>query len=714
MPVLGFFRPYSPEFVGWFRDFGQTTANYDANGHYARISPAFNAFNYDQATDTLVPLPDEPARCRPAERRRPRRHLADAARPALPRRGVAARDRRQLAVSRPRRQARLQSRDRPARPMRRLLAIALVIGCAATLAIFSLGAGDDGGGYRVRAIFDNAGFAITGMDVKIAGVKVGKIASLDVTKDKKAAIVLDITDKDFQDWRKDATCRIRPQSLIGEKFIECLPTQPRGAGEQAPPPLQKIKEGDGEGEFLLPATNTSGAVDLDLVNNINRLPYRERFTIILNEFGTGLAGNGAALQTALKKSDPALKALDDVLLILAKQNKTLVAARRQRRQGPRAARAREGAHHRLHPQRRHLRAGDRRAQRRLQGRPAASSRRSCASSARRCRRSARSRTRSRRSIDDLSRSAASLNTFVTGTPAFTDVSTPALTSLGDATETIGPTSQKSLPLVKDLGTLGKSTVPLTKNLGATLLSLRQEGGIQNLLSFIFRFAGSSNAYDQFGHYVRARLVLGTCQSYVTRQQLRLHGELQQGQGRGHDAARSGPGVDRERAGLRRSPSPSAAASGAARVDARSSCRRRCCPATSRRRAAGRLEVRPGPQRRPAPPRLPPRRMRRRRGNTSIAANPVLIGAATTLVVIVAVFLAYNANSGLPFIPTYDIQRRGPERRRPRRRQRRAHGRHARRARSRRSRRSRSPTGRSPASSTSSSRSSSSRCRPTAP
>jgi len=43
---------------------------------------------------------------------------------------------------------------------------------------------------------------------------------------------------------------------------------------------------------------------------------------------------------------------------------------------------------------------------------------------------------------------------------------------------------------------------------------------------------------------------------------------------------------------------------------------------------------------------------RRRGASSIAANPVLIGAATTLVVIVAVFLAYNANNGLPFVPTY--------------------------------------------------------------
>ncbi len=46
---------------------------------------------------------------------------------------------------------------------------------------------------------------------------------------------------------------------------------------------------------------------------------------------------------------------------------------------------------------------------------------------------------------------------------------------------------------------------------------------------------------------------------------------------------------------------------------------------------------------------------RRRGGGSIAANPVLIGAVTVLVVIVAVYLAYNANSGLPFVPTYDLK-----------------------------------------------------------
>jgi virulence factor Mce-like protein len=45
--------------------------------------------------------------------------------------------------------------------------------------------------------------------------------------------------------------------------------------------------------------------------------------------------------------------------------------------------------------------------------------------------------------------------------------------------------------------------------------------------------------------------------------------------------------------------------------------------------------------------------------SGIAGNPVLIGAATVLVIIVAVFLAYNANSGLPFVPTYTVDAEVP-------------------------------------------------------
>ena len=132
--------------------------------------------------------------------------------------------------------------------MKRILAMASVLLAAGALVVFGTGASDDGGGYRVRAIFMNAFSVIPGEDVKIAGVKVGKIESLDVTPDHKAAVVLRIDRPGFDDFRTDAECTIRPQSLIGEKYIECTPTQPRPEGTPAPPELAKVPEGqDGAG-----------------------------------------------------------------------------------------------------------------------------------------------------------------------------------------------------------------------------------------------------------------------------------------------------------------------------------------------------------------------------------------------------------------------------------------------------------------------------------
>ena len=46
--------------------------------------------------------------------------------------------------------------------------------------------------------------------------------------------------------------------------------------------------------------------------------------------------------------------------------------------------------------------------------------------------------------------------------------------------------------------------------------------------------------------------------------------------------------------------------------------------------------------------------RRRRNDFSIVGNPILVGAVTVLATVVAVFLSYNANQGLPFVPTYDV------------------------------------------------------------
>ena len=140
--------------------------------------------------------------------------------------------------------------------------------------------------YVVRAVFDNASTLVHGEDVKVAGVPVGVITDLDVTPDKKAALTLRIDDTDFTPWKQDAQCKIGAQGLIGEKFVDCQP------GSSSAPALPRIDDGDGKGAHLMTVEHTSSPVDLDLLNDTLRLPYRERLAILMNEFGTGLAGRG--------------------------------------------------------------------------------------------------------------------------------------------------------------------------------------------------------------------------------------------------------------------------------------------------------------------------------------------------------------------------------------------------------------------------------------
>ncbi len=52
-------------------------------------------------------------------------------------------------------------------------------------------------------------------------------------------------------------------------------------------------------------------------------------------------------------------------------------------------------------------------------------------------------------------------------------------------------------------------------------------------------------------------------------------------------------------------------------------------------------------------------MSRRSAGQTLVASPVLVGAVTVLIAVVAVFIAYNANAGLPFVPTYDLKAQFP-------------------------------------------------------
>jgi phospholipid/cholesterol/gamma-HCH transport system substrate-binding protein len=55
VPLTAPFGPYSPDLQGLIRDFGEGSAYYDANGHYARVAPLFNDFALG-ANNTLTPV----------------------------------------------------------------------------------------------------------------------------------------------------------------------------------------------------------------------------------------------------------------------------------------------------------------------------------------------------------------------------------------------------------------------------------------------------------------------------------------------------------------------------------------------------------------------------------------------------------------------------------------------------------------------------------
>jgi phospholipid/cholesterol/gamma-HCH transport system substrate-binding protein len=396
--------------------------------------------------------------------------------------------------------------------MRGAVPVAAVLIVAALVALV-LVTRDEEDAYRVRAIFDNAGFIIPGEDVKVAGVKVGSIEDVEVTPEFKAAVVLKIDDPAYQDFRADAKCIIRPQSLIGEKFVECEPTQKRGVGAEPPGELRTIDEGPGEGQRLLPVENTERSVDLDLLNDVMREPYRERLSIIVNELGIGLAGRGEDLNEVIRRANPALKEIDEVLRLLAKQNDDLesLAVEGDRimqplaRERARVASAIDNSSEVAEAtaeRRADLEADIERLPRFLRELRPTMTRLGALSD------------EMTPVLSDLGDVAPDINRFLLELGPFSQAGIPALDSLGEASKIGTPAVRNSLPVVRDLRTFAAAARPVGRRLANVLVSFKRNDGIERLMDYIFFQAAAVNGFDSFGHYLRAGLIVNQCSSYA--------------------------------------------------------------------------------------------------------------------------------------------------------------------------------------------------------
>jgi ABC-type transporter Mla subunit MlaD len=398
--------------------------------------------------------------------------------------------------------------------------VAAVAGAACLVALvlvaaLATSAGGSNGGYTVRAIFDDAGNIISGEDVKIGGVKVGAVGSVTPTPQAKAAVVLHIENTGFQDFRADASCTVRPQALIGEKYVDCLPTQPRVEGTPLPPPLQKIGKGqEGEGEYLLPVTNNHSPVDVDLLGDISRLPERERLTIILNELGAGLAGRGSDLHEVIQRANPALQEFDRVLAILASENKVLAKLASDSDQALAPLAAVRG------------RVADFIVQSAKVAEASAAHRGALAQNLKdfppfleqlgpAMERLGRFADQTTPVFANLGVAAPGIDKAFTSLPGFSNSSTTFFESLGKTAKRSGPALVSTKQLLARLKTLGTAAQPFSTNFATLLSSLRNSGGIERLLDFIFLGAGAGNGYDSLGHFLRAEAVAVPCLTYAS-------------------------------------------------------------------------------------------------------------------------------------------------------------------------------------------------------
>ena len=387
------------------------------------------------------------------------------------------------------------------------IALLLVVAVVALAAASSDDAGSKGRRYTVQ--LNNAFGMVEEGDVRVAGTNAGKIKEIELDeRTRKALVEIELTEDGYGTFRKDAECETRPQSPLGEYYMDCKP----GSDPAELPEGARI-------------TNTASTIPPDLITNIMRRPFRERFRLIFAELGAGLAGRPQDLNDAIRRAVPALRQSANLLAILADENRTIKRlvtdadrvigklADNRRNVGRFVDEAEDTATASAE------RATDLQENwRQLPGfltelTPTMAALEEVA-------------REQRPVLVDLSASASNLTRFLDLGAEFSDAQRPALRALADVAPVGRQALRAATPRIQELRDYAKPSVDLSKNLAITLedfddrdravekhpLSPGGKGftGTEALLNYVFLQAVQSNAFDVLGHLSRVSLIQSHC------------------------------------------------------------------------------------------------------------------------------------------------------------------------------------------------------------
>jgi phospholipid/cholesterol/gamma-HCH transport system substrate-binding protein len=181
------------------------------------------------------------------------------------------------------------------RTLGRVTALVALIAAIAVVGFVLLG--DRGGGYVVHGRFQNASQLVKGDFVQVAGVPVGKIASIDLTPDGQADVRMKITDAGYRPLRRGTKAIIRQASLSGvaNRYVDL---QLPAADHQ-----ETIPSGG-----VIDQTDTTTAVDLDQLFNTFDPKTRKALSGVIRGYASSYEGKGAEANAGWAYLNPSLAA----------------------------------------------------------------------------------------------------------------------------------------------------------------------------------------------------------------------------------------------------------------------------------------------------------------------------------------------------------------------------------------------------------------------
>lgn len=398
--------------------------------------------------------------------------------------------------------------------IRRVLSVALVTAAAVAAVVLTGAHGGEGDARRYVVELDNAFGMVKGGDVRVAGVNAGHVIGIELDPETlKGLIEVEIDEAGFGSLREDAFCEARPQSPLGEYFLDCAP----GTATNEIPPGGTV-----------PVEQTASTIPPDLVQNVMRRPYRERFRLVLNEFGAGLAGRPEDLNDAIRRGVPALRQTARLLEVLADHDtvirdlvgdadRVLARLSDNRRDVGRFVKE----------------AGDTASASAERADDIATNFRKLPTFVRELRPTMAAleevAVEQRPVLVDLSAAADDLERFFADSGEFAEAARPAIRRLARLAPTGRQAVRAARPQTQQLRRYARPTRDLAPNLRITLEDFSDQdravepdprspggkgfAGSQAILAYIFNQSLTNNAFDEIGHMVRAAPFSDKCSPY---------------------------------------------------------------------------------------------------------------------------------------------------------------------------------------------------------